>query len=423
MSLLDKNSYSFSPKGSFDIDGYKVKFKTTSTSIDATITKKDDKGTTFTYEAGIKGVSIDYDYDVHFLGKDDAYFRMDWTTYNKVRLEHKKAKTLYGDLSNVEPQNFLNSFKSIWSPTVDDAEMVIPIAEVRVPVPSAPVVNARMTLDLTFQVDGKIELSLSNAHSVGYDNRGGQHMLINESSPSFESVIQANASAVAGLSAGLDIGTSKVADVRLEAGVGITAEASVHSYDRKNNHKVEKTSLPPDVTTEMAEGNGNVFVCTDISAYWIGNVILNSKDTWLGRLGMSYTKNLGGKDHPIAGKSHLHYENWEAVPKCTRGDRDQVGESLEQVETDSISIDRYALMGIPGQTRRIQVTSLPEGISSNGIEFVSSDPSVASVGPDGTIQMKKEGTAVITVRTKEKDAKGRQYSVQCTVSVHRGDKT
>lgn len=414
---IDKNGFTTT----FEVQGFKIQLKKGAGTINASATKNLGNGTEYVVEAGVNASTTSYKFDVKHFKMNEGYFCVNFDTYQKFKVEHKDAKKLYGSFdTKLDPTSFLNTFKAAWTPAVDSQDFVIPIATVKVPVPNAPMVNVNLSLDLTISADGKIEITAKQTNAFGVEVKDGQVRTIQDNDKSIQSLIHASAKAMLGVSAGVGVAAAVLSDVRAEAGVGCEMETTVHMYDKKGNHIVEKTAIPADVTAEMAEGSGNVFVCADAKAYWLGNITVNSRKTMAGKLGLTVTKEFGGEKYPISEKLHSHYENWISLPSCTRKDRSKAAESLTRVETDTIEVSDKLILSVPGSAKTIEVTGLPKDVTMSDLKFTSSNSGVASVSGNGTVLMHKEGSAIITISTKNKDS---EYSVQVSVVVRKGDKS
>lgn len=86
--------------------------------------------------------------------------------------------------------------------------------------------------------------------------------------------------------------------------------------------------------------------------------------------------------------------------------------SLAYPEDTDINLYSQEIILSPGETEILYVQPIPESISSNEIEYISSDTSVATVNSYGVIKAKKEGLAVVTVSISDSD-----IAKTCTVKV------
>ena len=82
-------------------------------------------------------------------------------------------------------------------------------------------------------------------------------------------------------------------------------------------------------------------------------------------------------------------------------------------EESSITIGQKELTLEEGGTQKLTYTAVPENAE---VEFVSSDPNIATVDADGTVHAVSPGTATVTVKIKDTD-----ISDSCTVTVTEKD--
>ncbi len=88
---------------------------------------------------------------------------------------------------------------------------------------------------------------------------------------------------------------------------------------------------------------------------------------------------------------------------------------VKQLKPTSISLTSAASLKA-GDKQALKATVKPAGVYCP-VAWSSSDASVASVDSKGNVQAKKAGTAVITVKAKEKNKSGKYISKTCTVTV------
>ena len=75
-----------------------------------------------------------------------------------------------------------------------------------------------------------------------------------------------------------------------------------------------------------------------------------------------------------------------------------------QIETINVSLDKTELK--KGETVKLKVEILPDEAKKHEVEYISSNPRVATVDSTGNIMAIKSGTATITVKAKENNVKG-----------------
>lgn len=108
----------------------------------------------------------------------------------------------------------------------------------------------------------------------------------------------------------------------------------------------------------------------------------------------------------------------ESVDVGGGGDDESTGEAPEaedesgDADVDGVSLGDEVLELAVGDTHSLKATVSPSDAANKKVTWESSDTAVASVDSAGKIKAKKEGTAVITVTTKDGE-----YTAQCEVTV------
>lgn len=173
--------------------------------------------------------------------------------------------------------------------------------------------------------------------------------------------------------------------------------------------------------------------CIDVNAYvpltiFVGAETKKGDDTLLGKLGVKKSWAIWtSSTSPV--KKKWHIEDFEIVPECTKGKKedsviedDNVSNEQPEIDTDFINhifeldqamlISSYYVVLDEGRTDLLKVTELPEGYSYSDLVFASSDESVATVGSDGAIRAVASGSCTIKVSTKDGN-----YEQFCSIRV------
>lgn len=86
--------------------------------------------------------------------------------------------------------------------------------------------------------------------------------------------------------------------------------------------------------------------------------------------------------------------------------------SADVVAVTGVSLDKTALNLAPNESSTLKATVTPAKASNKGVTWTSSDNTVATVSSTGKVTAKKDGTATITVTTKDGG-----FTATCTVTV------
>lgn len=87
-------------------------------------------------------------------------------------------------------------------------------------------------------------------------------------------------------------------------------------------------------------------------------------------------------------------------------------EKDQSVAVTEVRLDKSATTLVEGDTEELMATVMPENATDKGIEWKSSDESVATVSQTGLVTALKEGSSAITVKTNDGG-----YSASCEVTV------
>ena len=112
----------------------------------------------------------------------------------------------------------------------------------------------------------------------------------------------------------------------------------------------------------------------------------------------------------------------------TSADQIIITRSTDNVDVESVSLDKESLELTVGESSQLTATVLPENATNKKVTYTSSDTSVASVSDAGKVSAKKAGTTTITVKTvdnnktatcevtvKEKETPSEFTGVSCTI--------
>ena len=397
------------------INGYTVSYSVTAAGIRAGVSRKLTDHQQVTAELELCRLKPVYRWKMQKGKVEEGYLRLDFTTLESLRFQSRHARQKYGDLSKLDAADFPGTIRNLFQD--EKTVLTVPLCEVKVPLPDLPMLYLDIVLQLKMYVSGRVELALSQNHRIGMEIHNQAMRPISEHDNKAEASIQADSGLTGGLQFGLNLQNFKLADVSAEAGAKAKLATVMHLYDSEGNHTVTQTDLPADYVSDMAEGNGNVLVCTDMNAYWISSLNLNSGGTLAGKLGFGKSIHLldekSGKLFP--GK-RTHMENGHFVDHCTRGSRPRKQER-QKPDAAQLDLNVYSLILAPDETGTVTLKVLPEGYRTEDIRYESLDPMIASVDGAGNVTGISEGSTIIRIHTDDE-----VYSMQCSITVRNGKK-
>lgn len=397
---------------SFTISDFKVNITTSSTSVKAEVSKEMKYGSKLYAAVKVNGVHCDYDWKSEGASIQDAYFKVKFHSEQDLGLKNSSYKNLYGDFSKFDANTFFSSLTSMYQAKKDVIEETLTLCEVKVPLPNAPLVNISLALDLHVYASGRIEVVFSQDSEFGCEIRNGQTRFIRDMTHEHSNLLKASAGLSADATFGLNLATVRLADVSLNAGFEASMKTTLHLY-QDDTHNIVETDVASDVADELSDGNPDVLVCSDLNAYLVLYVKLNSSKSTLGKFGISERFDLLSSENASLlpdGKKHL--ENFQFVSKCTRKDREKSIAVDSLKHTKKITLQNYSMIVHIGKSQQIIITGLPQGYTKSQLVYTSDASEVAGVDGNGMITAVTSGSVVITISTSD----SRHY-IHCNVLV------
>lgn len=395
----------------FDYQDFKVKWRLTSSGIYSEIYKENNDGSKVYANFTLSKVKPTYKCEMKDGKINYAYFRIDSTSSEKVGLTKEESKTIYGNFKNLNKDDFIASCKKFFEEKRSVTDIEIPIAKLKIPLANNPTVKITIELRLHLYASGKAEISFSQDNVVGLEIKDGHMRSICSSIPSAEALIKASIGSTAKILFGLNMMNLQLANTSVEAGVEASVKSSVHGFDEAGNLNSSSLDVPLDLLEDAANVNDNILVCGDLKNEWILNATFNSSSSLLGKLG--FYKKIKILSGPFLAFPETHLENGHFVKKCTRTSRNyNTNSSSDPIESSQIRIQTYAISLKEGASKTITIKALPKGYELSDIVFTSSNESVASVNESGKVTALKEGSARISIETRDE-----KYSVYCSVLV------
>ncbi len=81
-------------------------------------------------------------------------------------------------------------------------------------------------------------------------------------------------------------------------------------------------------------------------------------------------------------------------------------------DANGIELESYQLSLLVGATKKLEILSLPEGITAKDLIFKTSDESILTIDQNGNIKALKEGKITVTINTKDG-----KYSTTCEIII------
>lgn len=393
----------------FHVNDYNVVVTASSSSVKAEVNRTLPHGSKVYASVKLNGAKVDYQFSSKEKNIDDAYFKVKFSSEESLGLKNGSYKNLYGDFSKFDANDFVSSVQKMFIEKKDVVESTLELCKIKLPIPNAPLMNITISLNLNMHVSGKVSLSLNQTSSIGCEIKNGNMRMIHEFDHSHSNQFKANAGISSGVMFGLNLTSLRLMDASLNAGAEATFKTSLHLY-QNDEYNVVETDVATDVVDELADGNPNVLVCSDLSANTVVYLKMNSAKSQLGKIG--FTKRINLVKQTLLPKGKTHLENFQFVSKCTRKQREK-GTKLETLTvTKKIKLKEYSMVVHVSKAKQLQIIGLPEGYTKDDLEYLSSNEDVAKTDLNGNVIGKSAGSSVITISTKD----GKHY-IKCNVIV------
>ena len=397
----------------FDINGFRIALKGTTSSLHAEVSKQLQVGGLLYANAALDNLHIQYKWDKDEDRIQYGYLKADFTTSENIGLRNGMYKELYGDFSKLNPKDFISTVQNIFQTKQEVITDTITLCTVKIPMPNAPMVSVVMKLNLNIYATGKVELSFVQNHIVGCEIRNGNMRIISDHSKKATASIRAETGITLGTNLALHAFNQNIMDAEIDAGAKGYFHTKTYLYNEEGKAESFDIDVQPDLVEELSEGNPDIKVCTELNAYWLCNLKLNSSNSLAGRFGFSRNiPILSESNAPLFPKGKVTYENWMSVDHCSCEDREKVP-NVEAIQVKKrITLKDYSLVSGVGVSTRIQVTGLPEGYTVEDLIYISKNTDIAEVSSAGEVIGNKSGGTDIVIQTKDK-----KHLVHCHILV------
>ena len=397
----------------FEINGFRIELKGTTSSLHAEVSKQLQVGGLLYANAALDNLHIQYKWDKDEDRIQYGYLKADFTTSENIGLRNGMYKELYGDFSKLNPKDFISTVQNIFQTKQEVITDTITLCTVKIPMPNAPMVSVVMKLNLNVYATGKAELSFVQNHVLGCEIRNGNMRSISDHSKKATASIRAETGITLGTNLALHAFNQNIMDAEIDAGAKGYFHTKTYLYNEEGKAESFDIDVQPDLVEELSEGNPDIKVCTELNAYWLCNLKLNSSNSLAGRFGFSRNiPILSESNAPLFPKGKVTYENWMSVDHCSCEDREKVS-NVEAIQVKKrITLKDYSLVSGVGVSTRIQVTGLPEGYTVEDLIYISKNTDIAEVSSAGEVIGKKSGGTDIVIQTKDK-----KHLVHCHILV------
>lgn len=398
----------------FNKNGFRVSYQIHSSGIDVHVSRELDKATVYA-DASINKVKPSFKWTYDSGDIRNCYFNISFNSTSTLGATIGKYGNYYLKFKDLDKSSFLNTLKSSIVQKKDEVEAVIPICQIKTPIPNIPLVYLNMIVGIKLYVSGKIELVMYNTTNVGFEIRDGHPRIIFDHADDLDALVRASGKAALSLNIGLDATKFRLCDIEFDGGVKTEVKTIIHLYDNDGNDNVINSDYSYSTLEEIGKENENVKICGDLSLYWMFDLICNTPKSVMSKAGLSKTVHLLNENNQIFGNMH-HIENGQFVKTCTRKSKNNkpVSTSLNVKSSNKITLGSYAEVLNIGDIYEITIKSIPDGYNFDNILISSSNDSIVSVSGNKIIA-NKAGSAKINVHTNDN-----KYSTLINILVSTG---
>ena len=187
----------------FNADGYRISYSLSTSGVDVHVSKKIDKTTVYV-DASLNNVKPSFKWTYKDDDLKNCYMSMKLNTTTSLGATMGKYGNYYLKLKDKSSDDFLTSIKSMIVPKKDELEAIIPICEIKTPIPNVPFAKLNMTIGIKLYVSGKVELTIYNDHNIGFEIKNGKARFFYDHNDDVDGIVSSSSKAALALNLGLD---------------------------------------------------------------------------------------------------------------------------------------------------------------------------------------------------------------------------
>ena len=384
---------------SFKFKDFNITYKASGSTFSVDISKK-NKHSILYANASIFNLKPKIQWDFKKLNNSNGFFKINFDSNLSFGIKKENSKKFYGDFSKLDSSNFLKAIQNVF--VEDSVKNTIPICKIKVPIPNMPTATITLKLVINFFANGKIELSISNNHSIGMEIKNNNIRVISDHKNNTDFIIKSNAKTSLGVSSALNIFNQDIVDITLNAGANAALNSIIHLFDNAGNINSVKSNLPGDFLYDVSENNKNVKMCFDMRLNKTLDIEFNSPSTLTNKFGLNKKIVVfDEKNGSLLKGLQIHIENWQFVDKCTRNKSYIKSDNKIDINNDKLTIKDYSIILNKNEHKKIEVLNIPEGYSLNDIKFEINNSKIAEVNDSGIVIGKGIGNALVLIKTND----------------------
>lgn len=423
-----------------DVAGFKVDIKSKGTGLDITLEKtfKLSENKYFNWRDATKTIKATFNGSVDniwlTLDKTENFFKKNGTGGFKVTCDIKEEFELESGGLRLAPDSNRNG--KFWSNitksrfTDGAGAKSVKVAKFRYTIPNTPV-SGEIGVYLVIQIDGKITIALSQT-GKGFEvvkEKNGQ-IRVSQLGDNKLDKAEVNVNLRVGLQILAQVDLLFVKDIlsgSIEFGLQIAAMMGLYRVQDDGEEKLESSGCgDPEEALGAQRDDDKMKFCVDVSIAGYINVGLD-KENLIGKAAGKFGYDLSKIKYDDTTDPYcLHFEDGSFVSKCTRGQKVNAEDAVEEDDDDKFTLSSTKVHLEQGLCTIVYVTDSPVSdkvIKKNkGIKVKSKNTKVAKVYYDKdskaiSIESVSPGSTEVEVYLQKNKKSKKQYTQTFSVTV------
>ena len=383
----------------FNLNGYRISYRFTSSSITAHISKDVKDGINGYFDISLSNIKPSYKWKYKDGNVETSFFKVSYNSAEKLGISTGKYKRLYVDYNGANKTDVKSFIQTILKKKEDKLETSFTICTIKTPIPNVPTASIDIDVLVNLYASGKTEIVLSSKATLGFEIKNGQTRVIKEIDRDCDFIIKGTTKATAGVNISLNSTNKRLMDIESDVGIQGNVQTTLHIFDKDGKLSSQKTEEAYSILDDAFEGSEDVKVCGDLSLHWVLDLKLNTSKSLLYKLGFSYEKELLDDDDQVFGNLH-HIENGHFVEKCTRKAKNKQTITKVKSDVNKIILDKYSVVMKKGETYVISPV-LPNGYTMDDLLYENPNNNSVAI-TNNVITAKASGNSKIRIYTKDK---------------------
>lgn len=392
--------YLYGLQRSFTIRDWQVDLKTNQQGAYVELSKQYPYGTKAYARLQLGNIHLDYRIKKQKNHLEQAYFKVDFSSHQKIGLQGNQQYTYSYATKPIELQQFIAIAKQTSKQQIDQITETLKLFQLDIPLGNIPSLTLRLIVQLYVYASGKVEIGFQQDGAIGYEIRNGKLRLIKDFTHQEALTMQAKGGLQTDIYASLTLLNQNLMDLGTNGGIQGNMQAKIY-HQKEDEYMMSEQSLPYDVVDGLANQQSDFHVCGELSAHWILDVYANHPmhRSLLSKFGLSKQISiLNEKNAPIFVQQL--FQNYQQVDACQYALHSKV-EHEAVVDYQRIVLKQYSVQANVGDVFSIPIEKLPDGYTRFDLQYQSDNPLVVDVNGNGEATVYDYGGTTIKISTKD----------------------